>query len=92
MMTAPPTIFGHRGGVEVITDGDATFTVIDWRDGGATWPHADLGQFLFGVQAWKGGWHDDLMPPLMGRLPGRQTPGLRNRPCLICMGRRTRPF
>ena len=72
LMTTPPTIFGHRGGVEVITDGDSTFTVIDWRDGGATWPHADLGQFLFGVKAWKGGWHDDLMPPLMdGYLAGR---------------------
>ena len=71
-MTPPPTVFGHRGGVEVITDGDATFTVIDWRDGGATWPHADLGQFLFGVKAWKGGWHEDLMPPLMdGYLDGR---------------------
>ena len=72
LMTAPPTVFGHRGGVEVITDGATTFGVIDWRDGGATWPHADLGQFLFGVKAWKGGWHEDLMPPLMdGYLGGR---------------------
>ena len=72
LMAPPPTVFGHRGGVEVLTDGDSTFTVIDWRDGGATWPHADLGQFLFGVKAWKGGWHADLMPPLMdGYLGGR---------------------
>ncbi len=72
LMTPPPTAFGHRGGVEVITDGGPTFAVVDWRDGGATWPHADLGQFLFGVKAWKGGWHDDLLPPLLdGYLGGR---------------------
>lgn len=49
-----PLVFGHRDGVQVVTDGSKVF-LIDVGSAGANWPDADFARLLYGNMVWHGG-------------------------------------
>lgn len=54
LMLNLPTVFGHRDGVQVVTDGSRVF-LIDVGSAGANWPDADFARMLYGNMVWHGG-------------------------------------
>ena len=54
ILLVPPTVFGHRDGVQVVSDG-ASVRLIDAGAAGANWPDADYARLIFGGYAWHGG-------------------------------------
>ncbi len=53
MLTLPP-VFGHRDGVQFVTDGTRVY-LIDVGSAGANWPDADFARMLYGNMVWHGG-------------------------------------
>ena len=49
-----PLVFGHRDGVQVVTDGSKVY-LIDVGSAGANWPDADFARLLYGNMVWHGG-------------------------------------
>ncbi|GEM_PF-6016208 len=54
ILLVPPTVFGHRDGVQVVSDG-ARVHLIDAGSAGANWPDADYARLIYGGYAWYGG-------------------------------------
>ena len=54
IMLAPPTAFGHRDGVQVVTDGSNVF-LVDVGSAGMNWPDADFARLLYAGVAWYDG-------------------------------------
>jgi hypothetical protein len=61
IMLVPPVHFGHRDGVQVVTDTSSIF-LVDVGSSGANWPDADFARLLYGGIVWHNGqrfptWH-----------------------------------
>jgi hypothetical protein len=54
ILLVPPTVFGHRDGVQCVTDGTKVH-LIDAGSAGANWPDADYARLIYGGYAWYGG-------------------------------------
>ena len=54
IMLSLPQAFGHRDGVQAVTDGTKVY-VIDVGSAGANWADADFARMLYGNMVWHGG-------------------------------------
>lgn len=54
IMLSPPTVFGHRDGVQVVTDGESIY-LVDVGSAGANWLDGDFARMLYGGIVWHGG-------------------------------------